>query len=379
MQDMRAPTWTLWLGLALGLAACEGTELNMTPTVDAGAADSDAGAVEADTGVVEDAGVIEADAGVADDAGVEADAGQSEPDAGQPADAGPPPARTPPPIPLYSEGACPTLMYGPTSAAGLNTGFMSGGYERQFRVLVPDNYDGTQDWPVVFAWHWLNASSNSFVQDGELESATAEMGFIAVLPDKRLRDNGNKAYQFDWPFVEVSQAESELVFFDDMLACVSEQLRVDAERIYGIGVSAGALWLTHLSTTDRVEHFAALESLSGGLGDVAGLWRMEYQPQTNKFPALVLWGGERDWLGVNFNDASQRYRDALMSDGHFVLECVHDAGHAMPPIEPPPGAGTKFWSLWRFMLDHPYGLPAGTSPYQASGIPGGFPDWCRIP
>jgi hypothetical protein len=288
-------------------------------------------------------------------------------------------ARTPPPFPLYSGGACPTLVYGPTSSAALNTGFMSGGFERQFRLLVPDRYDGSEDWPVMFAWHWLNASSNSFVRDGELESAVDEMGVIAVLPDKRLRPNGDKAYQFDWPFVEVSQAESELVFFDDLLACVSEQLRVDPKRIYGIGVSAGALWLTHLSTTDRVDHFAAVESRSGGLGDVAGLWRMGYQPQANKFPAMVLWGGSSDWLGVNFHDASQRYRDALMGDGHFVLECVHDAGHAMPPISPPAGANTKFWSLWRFMLDHPYDLPAGTSPYQGAGIPAGFPEWCRIP
>ena len=40
---------------------------------------------------------------------------------------------------------------------------------------------------------------------------------------------------------------------------------------------------------------------------------------------------------------------------------------------------TKFWSLWRFMLDHPYGTPAGTSPYQQAGLPSGFPEWCTPP
>jgi hypothetical protein len=262
----------------------------------------------------------------------------------------------------------------------VNVDFPSGSTRRQFRLLVPASYDGTRELPVMFAWHWLNASSGSFVRDGELETATEEMEFIAILPDKRLKANGDKEYLFDWPFVDPTAigAEDELVFFDDMLACVAEQYRIDRRRVYAIGVSAGGLWVTHLSTTSRAPYFAAFESLSGGLGDVAGAWRMTYTPQPNKFPTLVLWGGMNDWLGVNFERASKRYRDELITDGHFVLECVHGSGHAMPPIMPPPGGGTRFYSLWKFMLDHPYGLPPGTSPYQQTGIPPGYPDWCRI-
>jgi hypothetical protein len=105
---------------------------------------------------------------------------------------------------------------------------------------------------------------------------------------------------------------------------------------------------------------------------------MNYAPQPNKFPALVLWGGTSDWLVVDFNAASQKYRDALRKDGHFVMECTHDAGHAMPPVDPPPDGGTRFEMLWQFMLDHPYSLPSGTSPYQTTGLPPWFPKWCSI-
>lgn len=314
------------------------------------------------------------------DAGV-VDAGEEAPrDAGT-RDGGDemPPLRMPPPPPTYSNGTCPTLVTGPTSGSSHNQNFMSGTDSRSFRVIVPMNYDPSRAWPVVFAWHWLNASSNSFVRDGELDTATEEMGFIAVVPDKLLKPNGDKEFLFDWPFVEVNEADRDLVFFDDMLACVNEQLNIDLSRLYAIGVSAGGLWVTFMSSTDRVDRFAAVETLSGGLGSVAGVWNIEFTPRPHKFPALVLWGGPRDWLGLSFHDASQRYRDALLADGHFVVACTHDSGHSMPPIEPPVPGSTKFFSIWQFMLDHRYGLAPGDSPYSSTGLPSVFPDWCEIP
>lgn len=294
----------------------------------------------------------------------------------QVSDAGVSSPSDPPPLKPYSGGTCPAITSGATSATSINTGFLSAGDTRSFRVLVPSTYDPSTPTPVVFAWHWLNASSGSFVADGELESAIEEMGFIAVLPDRLEKPNGDKAYFFDWPFVEVSNAPKELTFFDDLLTCVSEQFNVDSHRVYGIGVSAGALWLSYMMSTDRIDYLAAVESLSGGLGEIAGVWQIPFTPRAYKFPAVVLWGGPNDRLGVNFANASMALESALLGNGQFVVECVHTEGHGIPPIEPPMGSGTKFWSLWRFMLDHPYGEP---SPYAANGLPAGFPSWCRVP
>jgi hypothetical protein len=306
------------------------------------------------------------------------------PDAAQPGDATPPDdagiaLTAPPPFPVYSHGTCPKLVGGPTTATSLNTAFASGTQSRQFHLVVPKSYDGTRPWPVVFAWHWLNAGSDSFISQGELESATEQMHFLAVVPDKLTDANGKKVYQFDWPFIETAGVPGELQFFDDMLACVAAGYKVDPTRVYGIGVSAGALWVTYLSTTDRVQHLAAVESLSGGLGGLPAIgWEMKWVPQPNKFPALVLWGGPTDMLILDFQTASMKYRDALRQDHHFVVTCTHDAGHAIPPIPTPTDGGTRFAVLWEFMLDHPYGLPPNTSPYKSTGLPSVFPSWCGI-
>ncbi len=279
----------------------------------------------------------------------------------------------PPAFQSYSGGTCPPIAGGPTSDEGLNEGFMTAGEERAFRLIAPEAYDGSEPWPLVFAWHHLNADGDEFVGKSEMEMATEELHFLGVVFEEK-----PDAYWFNWPFIEVWGAEEELVFFDDLLACIGAQYNVDPYQVHGIGVSAGGLWLTYLSTTPRVQHLASVMTLSGGLGSIPWVWEMQYAPQPHKFPAFTLDGGPEDTFVIDFQEATWRYRDELLADDHFVIYCEHTAGHDMPPMEPPQEGQTTFWSLWQFMFDHPYGLAPGESPYLATGLPEHYPEWCEI-
>ena len=42
-----------------------------------------------------------------------------------------------------------------------------------------------------------------------------------------------------------------------------------------------------------------------------------------------------------------------------------------------PGS-SAFAPLWDFFLDHPYWLAPGESPYNETGLPDAYPDWCAI-
>src|SRR5258707_1015434 len=97
----------------------------------------------------------------------------------------PPPPSPPPPAspPVSASGASPIFFFGATATTAIYTDFPSGGDARAFRLLVPKSYDGSKPFPLVFGWHWLNASSASFITDGELDTAAEQMQFIAVLPD----------------------------------------------------------------------------------------------------------------------------------------------------------------------------------------------------
>lgn len=297
----------------------------------------------------------------------------------------PPPAGAPmpPAPPSYSGGTCPTLV------PGLNT-ITSHGETRQFLLVLPTTTLAPGErLPVLFLWYWIAGTATGFLQKGDVQAAADEQHFIGVIPvDKGARVPGIDL-DTRWPF-DITQSpgrmNDEFEFFDDMLSCVSAQQPVNASCVSSIGVSAGALFTDQLAQA-RSQYLASFVSLSGGVGaTIIKPWLGAQR----KLPALVLWGGDgppaqdgvKDILGcagigMDFSVASRELEAGLVEDGHFLIECRHNCGHVEPPLEAQLGS-TKYGSMWSFALDHPYWLPAGTSPYQTDGLVEGMPSWCSI-
>lgn len=252
--------------------------------------------------------------------------------------------------------------------AGTNALQTNGG-ARNFVLVLPKDLKADEHPPVIFLWHWLGGDAGDFVSQGEIQAAADAQRFIAVVPEKK----GDLL--FVWPVESIqSQArvDEELGFFDDMLSCVDAEFGIDRSCVASAGVSAGALFTDQLAGA-RGEHLSSFLSLSGGVGGVIRPWTTPKRA----LPALVLWGGPKDTcIGLlSFQTMSQTLEDELVADGSFFLECVHGCGHSEPPID---GPSSKFQGLWDFVLDHPYWTPAGTSPYQAKGLPATLPSWCGI-
>ena len=278
-----------------------------------------------------------------------------------------------PEIPAYG-GTCPVI----------ETGFMEGQaynvvsqtvagkmYDRQFLVIAPEDLKPDERLPVIFLWHWLGGEAKDFYDRGDVQNAVNEKRFIAVIPEAR------DDVLFKWPFTVLDSQESlegEFEFFDAMLACVNEQFNVDKDCVSSTGVSAGALFTSQLAG-GRGDVLASFMSLSGGTG--GGTVKPWTQPN-HKLPAMVLWGGPNDFcVAVNFQQTSQDMEKHLQENGHFVLECIHNCNHSTPPFDAPAGM-TAFAPLWDFVLDHPYWLEPGDSPYLNGGLPDSMPDWCAV-
>lgn len=278
----------------------------------------------------------------------------------RPAGAPAPPAPRP-----YSLGTCPTLV------PGRNV-IRSSTIDRQFLLVLPTDYDHQEALPLVFLWHWLGGDANGFLTKGEVQAAADEQRFAAVIPEAK----DDALNIFKWPFniVELQpRIDEEVRFFDDMFACVTQQVVVNRDCVATAGVSAGALWTDQLVGI-RGQYFSSFMSLSGGVGGVIRPWA---EP-THALPAFVLWGGPADvCVTIPFQAESQLLEQALEVDCHFMVECVHNCAHAEPPFDTPPGM-SKYAALWRFFLDHPYWLGPGQSPWLRDGLPAGTPPWCGI-
>lgn len=288
-------------------------------------------------------------------------------------DAPPPGATMPPPLPAYTGGTCPSL------SPGYNT-ITSSGSSREFLLVTPSDMRPDERLPVIVMWHHLGGDANSLLSQGAAQEAADELRFIAAIPEKKGDLTINVIVdEFDmvWPYLNqatMPRMEEEAVFFDDMVTCIAQQYSVEESCISTAGISAGALWSAQLLQM-RSERLASAIILSGGVGpattngfiDVQG-WR----GADHRAPVLLAWGGPTDQCGADFHRASNGLGSALASNGHFVEECVHNCGHAAPPVDPAVGLPV----LWRFALDHPYWLEDGESPYLAVGLPEGTPTWC---
>jgi predicted esterase len=296
----------------------------------------------------------------------------------QPAPAGAP-VPDPPSLPA---AGCPTLT------PGMNT-ITSSGNQRQFLLVVPESPMPGEPLPVLFMWHWLGGSANSFLTKGEVQTAADQQNFIAVIPVAKGATVFGTSFNTRWPF-DITQTSGrmneEFKFFDDMLACVQQQYDINASCVSSVGVSAGALFTAQLAQA-RSNRLASFLSLSGGVGaTIIKGWN----GSARKLPGVVLWGGDgppemdgnKDILGcsgvgMDFAVASTTLENALISGGHFFIECKHNCGHVEPPLDAPPGE-SKYAGMWEFALNHPYWLPAGQSPFLTQGLPPSLPSWCGI-
>jgi predicted esterase len=274
---------------------------------------------------------------------------------------------TPAPDPPAYMGTCPTIADPPA----FNT-IATKGNMRRYLVYRPQPVMQGEKLPVVFVWHYLGSDPLGMAGKIDAQNAANAYRMILVIPEAK----GDVL--FKWPF-EASQPQArideELAFFDDMFACTAQSLAIDKNCVSSMGVSAGALFTDQLAhmRSDRLSSFV---SLSGGTG---GNLVRPWAHAEHQLPAIVLWGGMNDLFPpqfpvLYFETLSKNLETDLDKDGHFIVECIHNCGHAVPPFEYMP----PLEIIWRFLLDHPFWESRGASVYSDAGLPKSAPTWCAI-
>ncbi len=304
--------------------------------------------------VTDDAATAMTDAGVAigEDAATTADDAYvvPTPDAG-PVDAGP--LRMTATLPSAT-GMCPAM-----DTSGMVTVTPTGLAARQAQIWVgPES--ATADGPVVFFWHGAGGSPTEAPYAlGEAVAAITGAGGIVIAP---VHDPA--AGSFPWFLTAGGSREDDLVVADELLACAESSIGIDDAHVHAVGFSAGALNTTQMSFR-RSSYVASVVVYSGGL--ISARAPRSDAPDA-RFAAMILFGGERDEVVINFANASRNYHDYLGANpGYFGFLCDHGMGHTVP--------SAARASAWQFLQDHPFGMHPHA--YE-EGLPEGFYSPCSL-
>lgn len=256
-----------------------------------------------------------------------------------------------------ASGPCPELQDGYVM-------FAPDGMQRRVLLYMSDAAK-TTDGPLVISWHSTLPNpedATSWLGRSVIEEIKAQGGIVAA----PATGYPNERRPWDNTPLGAQGVDGDQRLMDEIVACTHEKVGIDLRRIHATGMSAGGLKSAQVSLR-RSGYLASVVVYSGGLTD--GDMPPDQDPN-NKVAAMILYGGASDISpvdGINYTDASNRYRELMQSKGRLAFLCNHGGGHSVPQDSQA--------SAWRFMQDHPYGVTP--EPY-ATGLPDGFLRYCSL-
>ncbi len=222
------------------------------------------------------------------------------------------------------------------------------GQSRTFILDLPDDYDRTDPYPLVFGFHGRGFSAEEFRSPsyGDLLSAAGREA-IVVHPDA---DGDARAWD--------TESQQDVVFFDAMFEALTEGLCVDESRVFAAGHSSGG-YFTNVLGCQRGDLLRAIAPVAGGGpfgegGDPpscerpVSAWIAHAEDDetvlfSNGEGTLDHWLGSDDCDANSFEPVSPDPCVAYdgCTSGLAVRWCVYDGGHDWPSF-----AAEGIWSFF---------------------------------
>jgi polyhydroxybutyrate depolymerase len=221
-----------------------------------------------------------------------------------------------------SRGGCNAL--GQKSGTFPRKSVFSGGFDRQYDLLVPSGYTPGKPAPLVFNFHGFTADPETQDSLSGMSRLAEEAGFILVTP----KGTGNEGV-LGWNAGECcGQAASENVddvaFTSDMIDRISAEYCVDSSRIYATGMSNGAFMSYRLA--------CELSGRIAAVGPVAGVTIVDPCLPSRPVP-IISFNGTADLLvwydGAIYESVPRTIARWSMRNGcSREIETVYKRGNA---------------------------------------------------
>lgn len=248
----------------------------------------------------------------------------------------------------------------PTMTSGAHT-IQAGGQSRSFMMRIPDGYDSSHPYRLVFAFHWKGGSMNDVDGGGSSGFTWSYYGLREQAGDSTIFV-APQGVNNGW----ANEDKRDLAFVDEMLSQIEGDLCVDQSRVFSMGFSYGG-GMTYGLACDRAEVFRAVAVYGGavlsgcddGSKPVAYLGIHGVNDGTCKIP-----GGRsmRDRFVANNGCTPQNPAEPNGGSTHTctsyegcsngpVRWCAFDGGHTPGPVDGGGDDGALTWTkreAWQF-------------------------------
>jgi poly(3-hydroxybutyrate) depolymerase len=252
----------------------------------------------------------------------------------------------------------------PTLRSGTHT-IQSSGKSRSFILRIPDNYDNTHQYRLIFGFHWLNGTAN------DVDSGGADRDLWAYYGQRRLANNSAifvapQGINNGWP----NSGGEDVTFTDDMVRLIDGDLCIDTTQRFAMGFSYGG-GMSYALACARANVFRAVvvysgAQLSGCSGGTQPIAYMGIHGLGDSVLNISQGRGLRDTFVRNNGCTSQNPPEPRQGslthitttysgcrDGYPVVWAAFDGGHGPAPVDGATGdSGARTWTsaeAWRFI------------------------------
>ena len=199
--------------------------------------------------------------------------------------------------------------------------------KREYRLVIPASIDLKHPSPLVVAFHGMLVDSKDVMPlYTRFNETAAKHKFVLAYPN---------AIGGSWG-LSAEKTRKDLAFFDALLSKLQEEYKIDANRIYVVGMSNGG-YFAHMVGKERSKTVAAVASHSGPLG----LQTLLGVRAERKFPVLIIHGDKDKLLPVEW---ARENRNKYRKEGHEVRYVELSArGHEWGTKD---GVNETIWSFF---------------------------------
>ena len=124
--------------------------------------------------------------------------------------------------------------------------------QREVLLHLPENFDSTESYPVVIAFHGNGGQNNNWFS--KLSQFVDAGEFVGVYP---------QGYLNSWNLGAEASSADEVYFFHQIMLKLETYSFFDASKVYGIGNSNGSALINKLAT--ETSYFSAVAALASQL------------------------------------------------------------------------------------------------------------------